>query len=187
MYKIRIYKIVNDIDDKIYVGSTKQTLAKRWGDHIKSYNNGHLQEKSKVLFKSHAVDNCHIVLIKTYKVESKEEQLKHERKHYNELKPYIVNVCRPHVSKAEWKEYYTKYRHNHLDQMKACKVTYRSKQRQHHCICGGSCRWEDKSRHLKQKHHIAFMEKYNSNDPEQLFECSKLLRKQFIKKYKDFC
>lgn len=28
-----IYKIVNDIDDKIYVGSTKTSINRRWGDH----------------------------------------------------------------------------------------------------------------------------------------------------------
>ena len=37
-YKIRVYKIVNDVDDRIYVGSTKQRLPKRFSGHKKNHN-----------------------------------------------------------------------------------------------------------------------------------------------------
>jgi group I intron endonuclease len=34
----RIYRIYNDIDDMIYIGSTIKPLVKRLGDHMYSYN-----------------------------------------------------------------------------------------------------------------------------------------------------
>jgi hypothetical protein len=110
-------------------------------------------------------------------VHSREEQLKHERKHYDELKPNVVNVRRPHVNKQEWKEYHRDYRKKNTDKCKVWKLTYRSKHKQFYCICGGTCRWEDKARHLKQKQHLDFMKKYKSNDPHQLFECCEILYK----------
>jgi len=34
----RVYRIFNDIDNKVYIGSTIKPLAKRLGDHMYSYN-----------------------------------------------------------------------------------------------------------------------------------------------------
>src|SRR5690349_20939148 len=104
-YEIKVYKIVNDETDEIYVGSTKQSLAKRWGSH-KSLYLGHKdgQCKSSILFDRYGIENCSIILIAEYDVENREQQLMKERLHYDALKPFIVNKNRPYVTQEEAKE-----------------------------------------------------------------------------------
>ena len=34
----KIYKIVNDVDDMVYVGSTIKPLDERWRKHVVDYN-----------------------------------------------------------------------------------------------------------------------------------------------------
>lgn len=34
-----IYKIINKINDKMYIGMTSRTVEERWNEHLKSYNN----------------------------------------------------------------------------------------------------------------------------------------------------
>ena len=67
----RVYKIVNDVDDLVYIGSTQQILCKRMtnhrdrakqGDESKLYN--HMKENGFQRFK--------IILIREYKDISKE-------------------------------------------------------------------------------------------------------------------
>lgn len=58
----KVYKIVNNIDDVCYVGSTLGKLNKRFYDH--TYNNC----KSKELFEIYGIENCSIELIKEYLV-----------------------------------------------------------------------------------------------------------------------
>ena len=41
----KIYKIVNDVDDDIYIGSTTQPLCKRFGDH-KAMSKLHTKQKN---------------------------------------------------------------------------------------------------------------------------------------------
>ena len=108
IYKIKVYKIVNDIDDIIYIGSTKQRLTQRWNEHKNDYkrkNKRKNQIASSILFEKYGVDNCHIVLIFEYDVTNKEQQLKCERKHYDELKEFVVNKNRPFLTEEERKQY----------------------------------------------------------------------------------
>ena len=39
----KVYKLVNSIDDEIYIGSTTQPLSKRFADHKKMLSIDHLQ------------------------------------------------------------------------------------------------------------------------------------------------
>lgn len=36
----QIYKIVNSMNDKVYVGRTSRNIAKRWKEHLKSFASG---------------------------------------------------------------------------------------------------------------------------------------------------
>ena len=40
-----IYKIINDINDKIYIGQTIRTIEERWKEHLK--------ESNGILFSNH--------------------------------------------------------------------------------------------------------------------------------------
>jgi high-affinity Fe2+/Pb2+ permease len=94
----KIYKLVNDIDDKIYIGSTVSTLAKRKGQHKgkreSNPKNKHLNEIGW--------DTVVIVLIELYPCNSKDELHARERYWIDELKPEL-NKQIPLRTLKEWR------------------------------------------------------------------------------------
>ena len=84
----KIYKIVDNTNGNIYIGSTTQSLAKRLGEHrdsLKCYQNGKGHHRSS--FKILENKNYEIVLLENVCCESKEELHSIERKYIEE------NVC----------------------------------------------------------------------------------------------
>ena len=68
----KIYKILNAIDDELYVGSTVEPLCKRMAKHRHNVN----QSPHFKLYKhmiNHGIDNFYIELIENYACSSKEE------------------------------------------------------------------------------------------------------------------
>ena len=92
LYKSKIYKIVNNVDDKIYIGSTTQPLYKRINDHRKRYRSTvPNQYATKELFDTYGINNCQIVLIEEIEVHNVEEERKIEREWYDKLRHLVVN------------------------------------------------------------------------------------------------
>jgi predicted GIY-YIG superfamily endonuclease len=86
----KIYKIVNDLNDEIYIGSTKQQLSKRFYEHKSDSRN----EKTKhyklyQLVEEYGWDSFRIILIEEFKCENREEQRKKEQQYIDELKPSL--------------------------------------------------------------------------------------------------
>ena len=52
-----IYKITSTAGEKVYVGSTTQSLARRWGGHKATQLRVH-QCTSKILFEEYGIDTC---------------------------------------------------------------------------------------------------------------------------------
>lgn len=102
--QISIYKIVNDVDDDIYVGSTCNKLYKRLSHHKTSCRNGiNFKLYRKML--EIGVDKFKIILIDKKIVNSFDEQRMEERKYYDILKP-TLNQNLPYRTKDEedlWK------------------------------------------------------------------------------------
>jgi len=89
----KIYKVVNENGDIIYVGSTKDTLKERWRKH------------------NLKCDEYKIVLIENYPCESKKELCKMEQKFidlYNEMG--LLNQRKSYQSKKERKKYQKEYK-----------------------------------------------------------------------------
>lgn len=78
--KGKIYKLVSNETDKIYIGSTCQPLAKRKGEHKRHYNY-YLKEKHHYItsFELIKYDDCDIVLIEECPCENKDQLHKRER------------------------------------------------------------------------------------------------------------
>jgi hypothetical protein len=161
-YKIRVYKIVNDIDDKIYVGSTKEKLSKRFGQHKSDYTKNKIKPRqiskkaSFALFDKCGIEICHIVLIVEYMVTSREEQLKYERKHFDELKLHIVNRIRPYVTKEEIVERCNTQNINYASSHKKEKLAYdkvRRKLTENCGFCHCVISKHHRIRHFKSKKH----------------------------------
>lgn len=132
--KGKIYKIVNTIDDKIYVGSTSMShVNKRFTLHKSSYKKW-LRGLSSYytsfeLFEDYGIENCKIELIEEIEISDRKELFKRENFWINELREVCVNK-KPSYSSDEKKitdmkkankKYYEKNRDKILQQ----KNTYR--------------------------------------------------------------
>ena len=71
----KIYKILNSMDDEVYVGSTTASLSRRMGKHRSDFHNTEYKQTYKIYKHMHkiGVDNFYIELIETYPCDSKEE------------------------------------------------------------------------------------------------------------------
>ena len=125
----KIYKLVNNVDDKIYVGSTCNLLRVRKNQHkIKSkrdpnrriYN--HLNQVGW--------ENVEIVLIENYECKSKEDLNKRERYWIDELKPNL-NIQIPTRTPKEWyeenKEYVMEKTKKYAEEHKENVIKYKKK------------------------------------------------------------
>ena len=92
----KIYKIVNDVDDMVYVGSTIQPLNERWRKHIIDYNHRNLKSKFHQKIKQIGIDKFKIILISMYPCYSKQQLLIREREEYDKYDNNILlNKQRP--------------------------------------------------------------------------------------------
>ena len=85
----KIYKIVDIGYKKMYIGSTTESLKKRFERHRSKYLREFTQGKgdntrSYWLFQEFGVENCRIELIKNYPCNSREELEREEGKHIKE-------------------------------------------------------------------------------------------------------
>ena len=98
----KTYKIVNDIDDMVYVGSTTRPLCERWKEHKSRYNKG-FKWKLYELFRKHGFEHFQIVLIRNTPCNSKEELKKEERKDLEFYDKHLwLNQTTPSKTYKEW-------------------------------------------------------------------------------------
>ena len=82
----KIYKIVNTVNDKVYIGSTTCTLAQRMAGHrVWAKTN---RSKIYKAMRCHGVQNFKIELIKDYPCESKKQL---EDREFKIIKKYLAN------------------------------------------------------------------------------------------------
>jgi hypothetical protein len=168
----KIYKLVNNVDDKIYIGSTCSTLAKRKGQH-KANLNKYPNMTSYKHFNEVGWHNIDIVLIETCECKTKDELHRRERHWIDELKPEL-NKQIPTRTNAEnqraWKianpnkskEYYEKYKKVKtpeeieerilLKEQRALARKQKAKEK-FTCECGGKYTRGSKARHMVSEKH----------------------------------
>ncbi len=123
----KIYKIVSDNSDKIYVGSTTQTLCKRFATHSAKFK-GFLEGKYHFItsFSVLQEGNCSIVLLEGFPCNNKDELFKKEREYIEKID--CVNKFKPGRSREEWrKDYYENHRETEREQQKAYREANREK------------------------------------------------------------
>ena len=78
----KIYKIVNDVDDMVYVGSTYQKLERRWVFHMYDYKR---HPEYNLYKKMHeiGIEHFKIILISIYPCETKEQLFQREREEFD--------------------------------------------------------------------------------------------------------
>jgi len=131
----KIYKIVDNTNGNIYVGSTIQPLNIRLNQHRRPCRN-----VSREIIKN---GDYKIELIKNFPCKSKYELEEEEKKYI--LENECINITIPHRTKAEWNEI-NKERLKDISKQKL------------ECDCGAIVRKYDLARHKKTLKHIKFTE-----------------------------
>ena len=94
-----IYKIVNNIDDQIYVGSTCLMLAKRLYDHKRTATRKPNQPVYRHLSEI-GWENVRIILVEQFPCDTKDQLEQRERYWYDMLKPKL-NKNKPRITYSE--------------------------------------------------------------------------------------
>lgn len=169
----KIYKIVADDTNKIYIGSTIQKLYKRFSKH-KSDN-----ISSKELFE---YPNTRIELIENYLCNSKRELDEREQYYINLNKDICINKIKAYQTKEERKEQDRQYSIDNKDKYLERATKYYKDNKEHVLsnvkkyrleniekiknqkreyiicdICNSKIRRHSKSSHIRTKKHLSFL------------------------------
>ena len=144
----KIYKIVDNTSDKIYIGSTCENLQKRLYHHERSYESFKVgKSKYTTLFKIIQNNDYKIELIKLHPCENKHELNVAEGLTIKKLKSEGLNVINRNIAGQTQKEYYNKNK-NDINEKRNIKNV---------CQCTGKFTKTNKAQHLKSKKHCEFI------------------------------
>jgi len=169
--KGKIYTIRCKTDTSlIYVGSTIQSLARRWGGH-KSKS---LRYPNYFLYQTINSDwhDWYIKLYELFPCNCKEELLKKEGELIR-----LIGTLNTHITGRSKKEYSKEWRENNKEKIKNYDKEYREDNKEKikdykkeyyevnkekinekfNCDCGGCYAFRNKARHLKTKKHINYL------------------------------
>ena len=124
----KVYKLVNGIDSKIYIGSTTQILCKRLADHKYAAKN-----KQTVLythFNTIGWDKVRIILIESVECFNK-EQLTQREQHYIDLMNPSLNMNSAYVNCPHNKQ------HNNCMDCGGSQICQHSRHKGYCNDCGG--------------------------------------------------
>ena len=93
------YRLVNNVDDRCYIGMTRRELRKRLHNHRYS-----TRCSSKQLIDQYGKDNIDIILIHSLEYETIHEAHREERRLIEEHRDRCVNLVIPYRSEDELKE-----------------------------------------------------------------------------------
>ena len=166
----KIYKIVDNTNNNVYIGSTcEPTLARRLAKHISNYNcykNGKYSYTSS--FKIFENGNYNIVLIEDFPCENKNQLYARERYWTENIN--CININRnqgiiyelgglKEYKKVNNREYCEKNKESILKKKKIFYQNNKAKlTEKFNCNCGGCFTKTHKSCHIKTKKHQAYLE-----------------------------
>jgi hypothetical protein len=171
----KIYKIVDNTSDKVYIGSTCRSLVQRLTSHeldFRRYMNGKsYYNTSYDIIKN---GNYRIELIENVNANNKEELYDRERYHiFNERNSInkIRLLNKTHEERVEQVKEISKqwYRQNKDKKLERTKTYYKNNvnkikeraQTKYLCICGVCYTRQHKSHHCKTKRHQTYQTKHN--------------------------
>lgn len=156
----KIYKIVDNTNGDIYIGSTTQKLNERLSTHKCKCNYVHKCTSYKIINNG----DYKIELIEDIGDVSKEERNTKER-YYIENND-CINKNKPGRTRKEWveenKEYFKEYCEKNKEQIKAYYENNKEqinekKKEKFTCDCGNTLTYGNKLRHMKSKKHIDYL------------------------------
>jgi group I intron endonuclease len=174
-----IYKIYSESGEKVYVGSTIQTLNKRFIHHKSHFKSGNGRGcSSYVLFEEYGAENCKIQLL-----EECEQHQRYDRERYwIETIPHTVNIMRKlNITNEERKQHMCDYSKKwnaenpeaYTERMRRNAIQQKEKQRERYdknishireqasakvmCECGIVYRHSHRNRHQASVRHQNLM------------------------------
>lgn len=172
----KVYKLIVDCDDcdLVYIGSTIQTLKRRFSMHKSEWKTGKKTCKSKLLFDYVKLYNrdIKIELIEKYPCNGRKELEKREGHYHRHV--VCVNKC---IAGRTKKEYYKDNKEKILKQRKQYREDNKERKKHYYennkekiaeqkkikmtCECGSTFRKVDKGQHMKTKKHQSYIKTNN--------------------------
>lgn len=165
----KIYKIVSNQSEKVYIGSTVQKLCQRKGGHMRDFREWKINGSEYVTsFEILKYDDADVILLEKFPCNSKEELEARERYYIETL-----NCVNKSIPQRNQKEYYNDHRDRILEYKKAYgqqnKTSINLKQRERYeqnkekftakqrekilCKCGAIISYGSTSKHLRSNVH----------------------------------
>ena len=123
---VQIYRITNNIDDMVYIGSTCLPLRKRFYNHRKEFHAKKGQNRR--LFQhaaTHGWDEFHIFTVEKFPCDSKDKLREREEYHRKQIPSDIcLNMCRAFATAEDVKQ-------GKKESRQRCKPQYNSYMRQY--------------------------------------------------------
>jgi hypothetical protein len=152
----KIYKIISDKIDKIYIGSTTlKYLSTRLQNHSARYKAGG-NVSSKKLFE---LGNCQIILLENYCCNSKDELTARERYYIEQNKNICVNIRCPNTTLEEKRNKIKEWMKNNKEKCK--ELNYKNREKNNltfECSCGGKYKKYEIKKHLITNKHQKYIE-----------------------------
>jgi group I intron endonuclease len=101
-HKGKIYKIVNDINDDIYIGSTIKQLSNRMGEHRSTLKKNQKRKVYKVMFEL-GIEHFRIILVEEYKCDNI-DQLRAREDYFIQLMKPSLNTYSAILNEETYKE-----------------------------------------------------------------------------------
>ena len=138
----RIYCIRNSIDKDLYIGSTCQSLSKRFQKHKDASKSYKKDRKLYTKINAFGIDKFYIELIEQYPCENVEQLRQREGELIRKWKPVLNKIIAGRTK----------------DELDKTRVE---------CDCGGSYLLSHKGEHLQSKKHLQGIGKYNEEEYKQ--------------------
>jgi predicted GIY-YIG superfamily endonuclease len=172
--KAKLYTIRNIDTDKFYIGSTTNTLSRRFHNHKKDYENFINKKSFSNYISSFEIlkgNGAYIELLRECPCQNKDQLRLLEGEEIRKHKQLCVNKRIEGRTDKQYredniekqKELNKIYREDNRDKLKALNKTYRENNKQkikerkstkYECNCGKSILKDGLARHLRSKYHI---------------------------------
>ena len=166
--KGKIYKITNDYNNEIYVGSTCDTLAKRFSNHKKDSKKGRCENmKIYKLMNEIGFDRFRIELIENYPCEDKYQLRQKEGYHIRQIGTLNMKIeCRTMKEWAEENNDYMKEFSAAYEKLRIRPEEYFEKRKEKiQCDCGMMISKANIAQHKKSLNHTNLLSNLQNNIP----------------------
>lgn len=172
----KIYKLVSDESEEIYIGSTTQSLAKRKAGHManyKAWENGSRNYLSS--FEILKYSTCQIILLESHPCNSREELVARERyyielmdcvnknipgrsrrEHYEDNRDHFEEYQKQYykTNKERIRKYQRQYREDNIEKVNEKDRKFRAGVKKYCRFCESSHTPQNYATHLKTAKHI---------------------------------